>query len=143
MVKLFRNSHGFTLIELLVVIVILSILFLIAIPATKDWRKNSQYQTVAREMVLVLRKARSDSISRNKTTEVEIVDNSYKIDGRVVGTFPSSVKVTADNTIISFNPSGSADNTITITIADNADVKDLFEVTVASKATGLPFLNKL
>lgn len=76
-----KNTKGFSLIELLVVVALAGILAAIAFPSFTQWRQNMEYREAARDVVSVLRDARSRAISTNREHRVEFdaVNRQYKM----------------------------------------------------------------
>lgn len=73
-----KSTPGFTFLEILVVISILSILFLISAPRFKGVALKNQLQTGARELALLLRLARAESIHSGFPVQVKInVDEGW------------------------------------------------------------------
>jgi Tfp pilus assembly protein FimT len=67
-----RSSPGLTVVELMVVVGIITILSAIALPNFMQWRNNITYRETARDMVNLLRRAKSDAITYNRENRVEI-----------------------------------------------------------------------
>lgn len=77
------NSRGFTLIELVVTLAVLTIMMAIALPATSGWRKNAQYKETTRDVVSLLRRARSLAVRQNQIISVTIdpANRKYSLNG--------------------------------------------------------------
>jgi prepilin-type N-terminal cleavage/methylation domain-containing protein len=139
------NNRGFTLMELVVTVTLLAILMAIALPASSVWRQNAQHKETAREVLSVLRRARSTAVQRNQSTTVtfDLTSRTYSLGG-VEDNLAKNVKVEARESeddsweqsgtaTITFRPQGTADDTIFVRI--NGD--DNLQVRVDSIATGL------
>ncbi len=139
------NNRGFTLMELIVTLGLLAIMTAIAVPATSGWRKNAQHKEAAREVVSVLRRARSIAVQQNQSTTVtiDLTNRKYTLAGTDT-IFSKGVKVESkvavgdawaqNGTIaITFRPQGTANGTIFVRI--NGD--NNLQVRVDSTATGL------
>ena len=88
------NNRGFTLMELVVTVALLAIMMAIALPATSGWRKSAQYKEAAREVVSVLRRARSIAVRQNQSTAVtiDLTNRKYSLAGAETK-FPQDVTV--------------------------------------------------
>jgi len=137
------NNRGFTLMEVVVTIALLSILAAISLPVTSSWRENAQKKEVAREVVSLLRRARSLALQNNQNTQVTIdLSNRQYLLAGVGSAFPKGLKVEARNSgtwkvtgniNITFRPQGTATDTIFVRINGDDDLV----VKVESRATGL------
>lgn len=68
-----KNNHkGFTLLELIVVIAIFAGMTAITIPYMTPWLARADYRDASQQLLQVLQKARSLSISENRQYQVEI-----------------------------------------------------------------------
>ena len=74
-------ERGLTLLELLVIVGILATLVMCALPDFVAWRKQAAYRQVARELVGVMRQARSLAITRNleERVEIEVHKRRYRL----------------------------------------------------------------
>jgi prepilin-type N-terminal cleavage/methylation domain-containing protein len=139
------NNRGFTLMEMIVTLGLLAIMAAIALPATSGWRKNAQYKQAAREVVSVLRRARSVAVQQNQscTVTIDLTNRKYALAGAETG-FPKNITVEAKaasgdtwqkngSFSITFRPQGTSGETIFVRI--NGD--DNLAVQVDSTATGL------
>lgn len=137
------SSRGFTLMEIVVTLVLLSILAAFALPATSSWRENAQKKEVAREVVSILRRARSLALQNNQNTTVTIdLSNKQYLLAGAGSAFPKGLKVEARNSgawkvtgnvSITFRPQGTASDTIFVRINGDDDLV----AKVESVATGL------
>lgn len=91
------GNSGFTLIEVLVVLVILALTMAIVVPAISKGQGGS-LDDVARDMLVTLRKARSDAVLGQRTSVVLVDVNGRRYwqerDGRD-SSIPKSMTVTA------------------------------------------------
>ncbi len=139
------TDRGFTLIELLVALAILSILTAIAVPSTGPWRQRAQHKQAAREVVSVLRRARSVAVQQNQNTTVtfDLTNRTYSL-GAEGGTLPQNIEIEGKEKfedawkrtgtlVITFRPQGTANETIFVRINEDDDL----QVRVNSAATGL------
>ena len=139
------NNRGFTLLELVVTVALVAIMAAIAIPATSGWRQNAQYKKAAREVVSVLRRARSIAVQQNQNTlvTIDLTNREYLLAGEETA-FPKNVKVESKTAVgdawkengtfsITFRPQGTSGGTVFVRI--NGD--DNLQVRVDSTATGL------
>ena len=58
-----QPSSGYTSVEMLVVMLIMAIMFAIAIPYYSQWRQSTAYREAARQVMSILRQARSQAIA--------------------------------------------------------------------------------
>jgi prepilin-type N-terminal cleavage/methylation domain-containing protein len=74
-------SQGFTLQELMAVMAIMGVLLAICLPVAGTWIANAEYRQTARELLYVLRDARSRAITFNREHRVEIdaARNRYRV----------------------------------------------------------------
>ncbi len=80
-----RENKGFTLIELLLVISIISLFSSILLPINKGIYDKVLLRITAREIKAALHMAQELSIDESKNYCVELVDNTFHIRERVVG----------------------------------------------------------
>lgn len=73
-----NRKSGFSLVELLVGIAILAIILAISVPIFTEVRRNLQTKQVARNLVSVIREARSRATALNQQYMVEIVPSSNR-----------------------------------------------------------------
>ncbi len=66
------DERGFSLIELIVVMALLAVLSAIAVPAYLAWTKSAAYGEASRELMSLMRNARSSAISNNREVKLEI-----------------------------------------------------------------------
>ena len=64
--------RGITVMELLVVIALITVLAAIALPSFITWRRSAVYRQTTRDIVMVLREAKSRAISTNREHRVEL-----------------------------------------------------------------------
>ena len=69
-------QNGFTVIELMTVLVIVAVLFAMAVPSFAQWRQNLEFRKTTRDLVSLLREARSRSIRTNLEHRVEYAANN-------------------------------------------------------------------
>lgn len=143
------NKQGFTLIELVIVISIMGVLMAIAIPATRGWRESIQHKEVARNVLSVLRHARSQAVadSRERSVTIDIgnqrYSTSYSLEGK---SFPVTSPIEARDSdgvgvawktggtfVVKFRPQGSCDTEIYVRVNGRDDLV----VRIDSTATGL------
>ena len=139
------NNRGFTLLELIGSLTILAILMGVAVPATSSWRKSTQNKRVAREVISVLRRARSQAVQQNQacTVTFDLTNRKYSLDGTET-LFPQEVTVESKAAVgdawqkngsftVTFRPQGTSNETIFVRINEDDDLS----VMVDSTATGL------
>lgn len=139
------NDRGFTLLELVVTLGLLAIMMAIAVPSTSSWRKNAQYKEAAREVVSLLRRARSFAVQQNQSTTVtiDLSNRKYSFAGKDT-VFSKDVTVESKALIgdawkktgtlsITFRPQGTSNETLFVRINED----DNLQVRVDSTATGL------
>ncbi len=75
-------SKGFTMLELLIVMGIMATLIGIAIPSYIDWRRDIVYRKTSRDIVYMLREAKSRSIATNRQHRVQFdpTNRMYRLD---------------------------------------------------------------
>lgn len=140
-----RNNHGFTLMEILVTLVILGIMTAIAVPSTGAWRQRAQHKQAAREVVSVLRRARSVAVQQNQNITVifDLTNRTYSFGG-TGGALPQNIEIEGKEKLevawkrtgtlaITFRPQGTANETIFVRINED----DNLQPRVSSAATGL------
>ncbi len=157
--EVLSGQRGFTLIELLVVIAIMTILSAIALPSYLEWRRGMVYRTAARDIVSLLREARSKSIASNRNYLVQFDSAAHQCgmkkgarsrntvwtdtgNGPVVSrSVGNEVTINSlydfldhpDEAIV-FNPDGTVVSAATITISDvNANPKFAIDVVASGK----------
>ena len=64
------TTDGFSLLELMIVILMITIMAVIAAPSFIQWRQNLMYRDTARDLVSILREARTGAISTNREHRV-------------------------------------------------------------------------
>jgi Tfp pilus assembly protein FimT len=74
-------ERGLNLLKLLVIVGILATIVMCAVPDFVAWRKQAAYRQVARELVGVMRQARSLAITRNleERVEIEVQKRRYRL----------------------------------------------------------------
>jgi prepilin-type N-terminal cleavage/methylation domain-containing protein len=139
------NQNGFTLAECMIVMLIVSILSAMAIPSFIQWRHNLEFRKTTRDLVSILREAKSRSIRTNLEHRVEYAatNKQYRLTqgnrsnnstswNTVVYDWtelPSGVHIEANVNAIQMNPNGTA-NGGTIRI-QNDSLKTVYEIRVA------------
>jgi type II secretion system protein H len=64
------HGRGFTLIEIVVVMVIIAVMFAVALPSLRGMNEQNQLRSSAREMVSLMKYARSEAVFGERMTEV-------------------------------------------------------------------------
>lgn len=139
------NQNGFTLTELMIVVLIVSVLSALAIPSFLQWRQNLEFRKTTRDLVSILREAKSRSIKTNLEHRVEYAatNKQYRMTqgnrsnnstswNTVVYDWtelPSGVRIDANVNTIQMNTNGTA-NGGTILI-QNDELKTVYEIRVA------------
>lgn len=74
-------QRGMSLLELLVVVAILCVVVVATMPDFVTWRRDAEYRHAAREVLGIMRLARSRAISRNleQHIEFETVNRRYRL----------------------------------------------------------------
>jgi prepilin-type N-terminal cleavage/methylation domain-containing protein len=67
-----QSERGFSLIELIVVVAMLALLSAIAFPAYRSWTESAAYGEASRELLSLMRDARSRAIANNLEVKFEI-----------------------------------------------------------------------
>jgi prepilin-type N-terminal cleavage/methylation domain-containing protein len=141
------KERGMTFMELLVVIVLLLISATIAIPSFAQWRKNIESRQAARNIVQLLREARSRAIAMNKECRVEFEPAArrygLRMGDKAADTIwtsvppvsdwaqcPSEANFSSKVKSFQFNTNGTA-NGGTITVW-NGNMQDMFDIIVNS-----------
>lgn len=140
------NKRGFTLIELIIIISIMAILMAIAVPATRSWRDSARNKEVAREVLSLLRHARSQAVtdSQEQTVNIDVGGKQYNINGGANVSLPKQISWEGKEMLndawsaagtydITFRPQGSCTQTIYLRIQNN----DNLIISIPSTATGL------
>jgi prepilin-type N-terminal cleavage/methylation domain-containing protein len=145
MMNFSKFSRGYTLVELIAVVAIISILMVIIIPSFTDFRRNSQLNVAAMNLVTLLNKARTLSISGKNDTQYGVHLEASKA---VLYRGATYVSNASTNETYSFD-SGLSLSSITIngggsevlfdrwTGATNNDASMVLSVTGTSKSTTL------
>ncbi len=160
-----RSERGMTLLELLVVVGILGTISLLTIPDFVAWRKQAQYRQAARDMVDLMRQARTRAATRNleQRVEIEVLNRRYRLvegDRPTHSTdfatvvidwvdLPQAVALKKNlacnsdaDSKLQFNPSGTAQSGyVCIVEADSPEVCH-FKVGVASSTCGRAVVRK-
>ncbi len=140
-----HNQNGFTLTELMIVVLIASVLSAMAIPSFVQWRRNLEFRKTTRDVVSILRLARSSAIRTNLEHRVEYAANNkqYRMTqgnrpnnstswNTVVFDWielPAGVRIDANVNTIQLNTNGTA-NGGTIRVQNDA-LKTVYEIRVA------------
>jgi Tfp pilus assembly protein FimT len=130
-------SQGFTVLELLIILALMGVISAMSLPAFAQWRQNVRYKDATRNIVYMLREARSRAISINREHRVELdpVNGRYRMtqgdsaqdstnwDTVVQDWIPLQAEVAIESNVssIHFNPNGTA-NAGTISIQDTGHV---------------------
>ena len=64
--------QGFTLMEIIVVVIIIAIMMGVAFPTMRDMAENNRLRSSVREMMSLMKYARSEAVFNNRTTEIFI-----------------------------------------------------------------------
>jgi prepilin-type N-terminal cleavage/methylation domain-containing protein len=137
--------NGYTLMELMIVVLITAVLSALAIPSFLQWRQNLEFRKTARDLVSILREAKSRSIKTNLEHRVEYAStnkqyrltqgnrsNNSTLWNTVVYEWtelPSGVRIDANVNTIQMNTNGTA-NGGTLFIQNDA-LKTIYEIRVA------------
>jgi len=137
--------NGFTLMELMIVVLITAVLSTLAIPSFLQWRQNLEFRKTARDLVSILREAKSRSINTNLEHRVEYAatnkqyrmtqgnrSNNSTLWNTVIYEWtelPSGVRIDANVNTIQMNTNGTA-NGGTLFI-QNDDLETIYEIRVA------------
>lgn len=73
-----NGASGFTLLELIIVISIAAIILAISVPTFIETRRNLQARQVAKNLVSIVREARSRAVALNRQYMVEILPSSNR-----------------------------------------------------------------
>jgi type II secretion system protein H len=130
-------SPGFTVIELLIILALMGVISAMSLPAFAQWRQNVRYKDATRNIVYMLREARSRAISVNREHRVELdpVNRRYRMtqgdsaqdstnwDTVVQDWIPLQAEVALEANVssIHFNPNGTA-NAGTISVQDGGHI---------------------
>lgn len=92
-----RALHGFTLIELLVVLAIGSLLVSLVPSAFGRLQEVSQYRDTVRSMLVDLRQARQQAVSRGHATsfQIDLTQRQFGIEGTTQKPLPDSLEIQA------------------------------------------------
>lgn len=139
------NRNGFTLVELMIVVTIAAVLSAMAIPSFTQWRRNIEFRKTTRDLVSILREAKSRAIKTNLEHRVEyaVANKQYRLTrgnrsnnstswNTVVYDWtrlPPGVRIDANVNSIQMNTNGTA-NGGTILIQNDA-LKTVYEIRVA------------
>jgi prepilin-type N-terminal cleavage/methylation domain-containing protein len=138
-------QNGFTLIELMIVLLITAVLSVMAMPSFLQWRQNIEFRKTTRDLVSILREAKSRAIRTNLEHRVEYAaaNKQYRMTqgnrsnnstswNTVVYDWtelPPGVRIDANVNTIQMNTNGTA-NGGTICIQNDA-LKTVYEIRVA------------
>jgi type II secretion system protein H len=139
-------QDGFTLTELMIVMLIIAVLSTLAVPSFTQWHKDLELRKSARDLVSILREAKSRAIRTNFEHRVEFAatNNPYRMTqgnrsnnstSWVVIVYdwrdlPAGVHVKANVTAIQMNPNGTANGGTLL--VQNDTLKTIYEIRVAS-----------
>ena len=73
------NKQGFTLIELIIVIAMIFIMAGFATPSMYKWRSEAAVKKVASDIMVGLRKARSQAVSQASTVRVTVSPGNHEL----------------------------------------------------------------
>ena len=76
LMRIQKDMAGFTMIELLVVIAIIGLLTSLAAPPLTNMIQNNRLQSASQTLMGALRLARTEAVSRNRITHVELGGNN-------------------------------------------------------------------
>jgi type II secretion system protein H len=65
-----RRHHGFTLMEIIIVVVIMGIMLAVTVPTVVNMSKKNELRAGAREMIALLKYARTEAVFNERTTGV-------------------------------------------------------------------------
>lgn len=83
-----RNRHGlrrgFTLVEMVVVVIIMAVLFAVTLPSLRSTAKNNRLRSSVRELMSLMKYARTEAVFNGRTTEVflSLEENQFWLDLR-------------------------------------------------------------
>lgn len=88
------RAGGFTLVEMVIVLAMIGILIAIAFPSFREWQRNAQLKSAARETYAFLQRARGEAVRNNAVVGVRFVTGAGTVgrlemfvdDGRDGGT---------------------------------------------------------
>lgn len=139
------HTTGYTMTELMVAMLIVCVLSALAIPSIVQWRQNLEFRKTTRDLVSVLREAKSRSLKTNLEHRVEYAttnkqyrmtqgnrsNNSTSWNAVVYDwtDIPQGVRIDANVNSIQMNTNGTA-NGGTIRVQNDA-LKTIYEVRVA------------
>ncbi len=139
------SRNGFTLTELMIVVLIASALSTMAIPSFVQWRNNLEFRKTTRDLVSILRLAKSKAIKTNLEHRVEYAANNkqYRMtrgnrsNNSTLWDFivfdwielSAGVRIDANINTIQLNTNGTA-NGGTIRVQNDA-LKTVYEIRVA------------
>lgn len=140
-----QHQRGFTINELMIVVLIASVLSAMAIPSFVQWRHNLEFRKTTRDLVSILREAKSRAIRTNLEHRVEYATTNkpYRMTqgnrsnnstswNTVIHDWtelPSGVRIDANVNAIQMNTNGTArGGTISI---QNDSLKTVYEIRVA------------
>jgi prepilin-type N-terminal cleavage/methylation domain-containing protein len=72
------HSGGFTLIEIVVVVIIIAVMFAVALPSLRGMNEQNQLRSSSRELVSLMKYARSEAVFGERMTEV-FLDTSKRL----------------------------------------------------------------
>jgi type II secretion system protein H len=139
------NQQGYTLLELMIVVLIVAVLSTLAVPSSVQWYHDLEFRKTTRELVCMLREAKSRAIRTNLEHRVEYAESNkqYRMtqgnrsnnstswitvvyDWRAL---PSGVHIDANVHAIQMNPNGTANGGTVL--VQNDDLKTVHEIRVA------------